>query len=97
MNVLCLFKFQEFDRTPQVILNVWQLNITKDENQVQASRTKIQKQAFILNIGCQKSGIEKQYRFKWFAIDDQKIQVINSYKMTEIKQKILHNNPNAQS
>ncbi|CAD8104692.1 unnamed protein product [Paramecium primaurelia] len=92
------FTFQEFDRIPQVILNIWQLNMTQDENEVQTSISQVQKQSFILNIGCPKSGIVKQLRLKWFAIDDQRIQVINCYNMTEIKRKtFLHNNPNALS
>ncbi|CAD8199965.1 unnamed protein product [Paramecium octaurelia] len=43
--------------------------------------------AFFVNIACPKSGNVEMLQFKWFAIDDQRIQVINCYNMTEIKRK----------
>ncbi|CAD8215160.1 unnamed protein product [Paramecium octaurelia] len=90
--------FQEYDRIPQVIFNVWQLNMTRDENEVQACVSQIENESFFVNIACPKSGNVEMLQFKWFAIDDQRIQVINCYNMTEIKIKTFqHNNPNTLS
>ncbi|CAK89688.1 unnamed protein product (macronuclear) [Paramecium tetraurelia] len=89
--------FQEYDVIPQVIFNVWQLNMTKDENEVQASVSKIEKGSFFVNIACPKSGSVEAFKFKWSAINDQRIQIINCYNMTQIKKStFIHDNPNAQ-
>ncbi|CAD8137486.1 unnamed protein product [Paramecium pentaurelia] len=88
-------KFSSISRKPQVILNLWKIKMNKGISEVQASISQIKQSQFQVNIGC-KSGVLELFSFRWFVVDDQRIQVLDSFNMTNLTKKTFkHQNPNA--
>ncbi|CAD8044304.1 unnamed protein product [Paramecium primaurelia] len=88
-------KFSSIPRKPQVILNLWKIKMDKGISEVQASISHIKQSQFQVNIGC-KSGVLELFSFRWFVVDDQRIQVLDSFNMTNLTKKTFkHQNPNA--
>ncbi|CAD8130516.1 unnamed protein product [Paramecium sonneborni] len=86
-----------FENIPQVFFYLEYLDISTSEMEFYLSITTITKTSFTAIVNCRKNRIYT-LQLRWFAIDDQRIEVISNFNMENPDDKTFPiKNPNAQS
>ncbi|CAD8185379.1 unnamed protein product [Paramecium pentaurelia] len=87
----------EFENVPQVFLTQEWIDFTTAQTQIELQIISISKTQFSMKVYCGYNRMTTSM-IKWFAIDDQRIEVINNFNMVNPDDKTFQiKNPNAQT
>ncbi|CAD8138673.1 unnamed protein product [Paramecium octaurelia] len=79
-----------FQNIPQVFIYAYQLDVPNDVTEFQFSIASIKNTNFQFTVKCTKAVRVYSVRYEWIAIDDKRVQVINSFNMNPPEDKVFN-------